>query len=384
MPSRSCLLILATLFPCVAQLFDPSRVTELRLELSPGRWEQLKTDYLLDTWYEASFARDAETPIRIGIRSRGNGSRSAAKPGLKLEFDKFAKGQTWHGAKSLVLDNHAQDPSFLHESLTFDLFETLDLPTPKVAYVNLFVNGESYGLYSAVEPIDKLFLQRTLGQDGGYLYGYEWVTEYWFHYAGPDPALYSPLPFAPKTNEKSSDAGALVEMIRITNESPTEDLPAELSRYLQIPRFLDYLAAETFLAERDGLAGDWGLNNFYLYRLQGTQQFLFLPWDKDFTFGPHDRSIWQNLDRNVLTRRLLEIPEHRDYFFRALERCASWSGGEGGPLDLAIESRAALIRPFVLADEKKPYPNGDFEVAVASLRWFAALRAGYVRNAIGR
>ena len=73
------LLLLAAILPCAAQIFDTSRVTRLHAELSPGRWEQLQADYLLDTWYEAFFSIDGELPIKIGIRSRGNGSRFAAR-----------------------------------------------------------------------------------------------------------------------------------------------------------------------------------------------------------------------------------------------------------------------------------------------------------------
>lgn len=51
-----------------------------------------------------------------GIRSRGRGSRSGTKPGLRVDFDRYASDQTFLGLKSFILDNLTQDPSGVHET----------------------------------------------------------------------------------------------------------------------------------------------------------------------------------------------------------------------------------------------------------------------------
>lgn len=363
-------------------VFDTSRVTDIRLEFGPGQYERLQQDYLLDTYYEATFSWEGHTVTKIGVRSRGNGSRISAKPGLKLDFNQFVGGQAFLGFKALDLDNLAQDRSMMAEYLSLQLFEKMGIPAPRAAYVRLFVNGAYAGLYTLVEPVDKLFLQRTRAEDSGYLYDYEWATEYWFHYAGPDPAIYSPLPFTPKTNEKSPDATPLVDFIRTLNEVSDEDLPAALAPFIDARQFLDYLAVETYLVERDGMTGDWGINNFYLYRPKGQRRHFFIPWDKDATFGSPDQSIWNRTDRNVLTRRLLDNLEYRDYFLRALEKCATIAGNSGGWLDREIERTAALIRPFAESDTRKAYLTSEFEDTLIHLRDFAATRAAFIRAEI--
>lgn len=375
MPRLWSTLLLSALIPCSGQWFDTAKVTDLRLDLADGQWEILQRDYLLDTYYEARFACEGVGLGKIGIRSRGNGSRYGKKPGLKLDFNRYKKGQVFRGFKNLVLDNHAQDPSFLNENLSLQLFAQMGLPAPRTAYIHLYVNGVSQGLYSAVEPIDKLFLQRVFAEDGGYLYDYEWTTEYWFHYPGPAPELYFPAPFKPETKEDEPNPGPLVEMIRLMNEAPDEEFGAALAPYLDVKKVLAYLAVEVYLAERDGLAGEWGLNNFYLYRREGTRQFEFVPWDRDNAFGEVDRPVWQNLDRNVLLRRALENVEYRDHFFRALTRVAELAGGEGGWLAREVEAQTALIRELVLRDANKPYSNEVYEEAVELRRRFAARRA---------
>ena len=130
------------------------------------------------------------------------------------------------------------------------------------------------------------------------------------------------------------------------------------------------------------MTGDWGINNFYLYRPQDQSRHFFIPWDKDGTFGSPDQSVWNRTDRNVLSRRLLANPEYRDYFLRALEKCAAIAGNSGGWLNQEIDRTAALIRPFVESDTRKQYLTSEFEDGLAHLREFVAARASFVRAEI--
>ena len=65
-----------------------------------------------------------------------------------------------------------------------------------------------------------------------------------------------------------------------------------------------HLATEVFLGEQDGLLGDWGMNNLYLYRPADSTRFSMIPWDKSQTFsdGP-SRSIWRNITDQPPDRR---------------------------------------------------------------------------------
>ena len=66
-----------------------------------------------------------------GVRSRGLGSRSGTKPGLRVDFDRYSSNQTFLGLKSLVLDNLTQDESGVKESVTMRLFARLGVPAPR-------------------------------------------------------------------------------------------------------------------------------------------------------------------------------------------------------------------------------------------------------------
>jgi spore coat protein CotH len=148
-------LLLATAAPTGAQqrspseaaaLFDDTQVQDVRLTVNPRDWADLKTDFHLNTYYAAHFAWRDRLVTNVGIRSRGTGSRSGTKPGLRVDFNRFDGSQHFLGLKSVILRNNVQDPSQLHERVAMRMFTALGRPAPREAHVRLFVNGEYAGL----------------------------------------------------------------------------------------------------------------------------------------------------------------------------------------------------------------------------------------------
>ena len=84
-------------------LFDDTVVHEIRLSINSRDWEALRANPLEDTYYPADFRWRDDVVRNIGIRSRGTGSRSGLKPGLRVDFDRYATGQKFRSTlKSLV------------------------------------------------------------------------------------------------------------------------------------------------------------------------------------------------------------------------------------------------------------------------------------------
>ena len=98
-------------------LFNPSRLQRLDLQLHSSDWSKLKENFQTNTFYPADIVWNGQTVRNAGIRSRGRGSRNPHKPGLKVDFDKYSANQKFLGLKSLVLDNLTQDPSGIHETV---------------------------------------------------------------------------------------------------------------------------------------------------------------------------------------------------------------------------------------------------------------------------
>ena len=215
----------------------------------------------------------------IGIKSRGSGSRSGTKPGLKLDFSRYISGQQFFGLKSLVLRNNTQDPSNMHERLSMLLFARLGLPAPREAFARLWINKHYAGLYTVVEPLDTVFIQRALGQSGGYLYSYDYPTDappYNFEYRGSDPNIYVPTPFSPETHTSDPQSEVIERWIEAINLSSDAAFRSAIAPYVDLQAFVQFVAIETFLGDDDGVLGNWGMNNFYSYRPENTTQFGLL------------------------------------------------------------------------------------------------------------
>ena len=67
----------------------------------------------------------------VAIRSRGLGSRSYDKPGLRVDFNRY-QDQTFLGLKSLVLDNAAQDHTMMAERVSVEMFRLAGLVAPRL------------------------------------------------------------------------------------------------------------------------------------------------------------------------------------------------------------------------------------------------------------
>src|SRR5262245_37177899 len=76
--------------PTSDDFFNDSAVGELRLWLNDGDWEKLKANFQDNTYYPADMEWNGLQVQNLGIRSRGTGSRSANKPGLRVDFDRYS------------------------------------------------------------------------------------------------------------------------------------------------------------------------------------------------------------------------------------------------------------------------------------------------------
>lgn len=364
----------------VDPMFDQSRLHECKLELDPADWAALRANFQTNQYYAANLTIDGEVVRQVGIRSRGAGSRSGEKPGLKVDFNKYVSGQEFHGYKSVVLDNVTQDPSMMRELLANSVFEAVGIPAPQIAFCRLTINTDFWGLYTLIESVSKPFLKSRLGEESGTLYDYEYTDDYRFTYKGDGLDAYVPVPFEPQTNEGKLDTG-LPEFIKAINQTPQSGYAAAMETYIDVKKFLTHLAVENACAEYDGIVGQFGLNNFFLYQYGGQKKFVFIPWDKDTSFQAAEWPVQYRMDTNEFTKRLMQDPAMKSYYESEVKRIATnfvttaFLGGK-------IDTFANMIRASVSADTHKPFTVADFEASVAGLKGIMAARAGNVASQV--
>jgi hypothetical protein len=270
----------------------------------------------------------------------------------------------------------------------------MGIAAPREAHARLFVNNEYIGLYAIVESIDKRFLERVFGEDDGYLYEYDWSEPYGFEYRGDELETYAEF-FAAQTHETDSMSaryGTIRDMAWAFSESSGGQFAAAAGAFLDLAQFMTYVAIENFFAERDGLVGEWGMNNFYLYRFENSTRHQFIPWDKDVAYREIEHNIWFNIDTNVIASRASREPPFRQAYLDALRRCAELAlqpvtpAGQGQPmgwLEWQVLSASTQIRAAADADSTKPYSSETAAASARELQEFARLRPAFVLDAIG-
>ena len=389
--------------------FDDTVVHDIKLTINAKDWESLKVHYLENTVYPCYFQWRDQLVRNTGIRSRGTGSRSGVKPGLRVDFDYYSTDQKFLGLKSVILRNNTQDLSNMRERVSMLFFRRLAMKAERETHARLFINGDYAGLYTIVESLDKTWLQKNLGENEGHLYEYKFdnasATPYDFGYIGSDASSYAPLLFKPQTLESDPQGQVFERMFWTINQASDAVWRTAMQEFLDLKAFIRHVAIEVFLGDQDGLTGDYGPNNFYVYRFENQRLFRFLPWDKSNTFweAPSPNySIFRNIEdgpesrRNKLVVRALKDTELRELFLDTLLECANRAaelGDTGAPANVAdptqlgwLEAEIAReyeqIRQAVGLDTTKLGSNADFEAAAAGIRNFARQRSAAVRSQV--
>ena len=381
--------------PAVAQtaddLFNPDVLQRIELWLNSSDWSKLKAAFQENTYYPADLIWNGQTVRNVGIRSRGLGSRSSTKPGLRVDFDRYSAGQQFLGLKSLVLDNLTQDRTGVRETVTMRFFARLGIPAPRETHVRLFINGTYAGLYGLVETVDKTMMGRVFGsigdniQNDGYLFEYNYVlgSPWRFTHEGSDLTPYKAR-FDIKTNESHGDTriwGPIEELVRQVNQTDSSSFDQAIGTRLDLPAFVRYIAAQNFVAQNDGFNGYDGMNNFYFYRLEDSPKHVFIAWDEDVAFLQPDFGITTRFEENVLTRKTLALSQYSSQYLNTLLEAADSASGW---LRQEMQRQLDMIHDAMISDTLKPYSNTDYMNDRNTLLAFPEARITYVRCEVSK
>lgn len=153
-------------------LFDQSTVH--KIEITMDGWDDF-IDNCADEKYRAcAVTIDGEAQGTVGIRAKGNTSLSSMaqydndRYSFKIEFDQ--KKKTYRGLDKLSLNNIIQDATYMKDYWSYTFMNQMGLASPLCSYTEIYVNGEYWGLYLAVEGVEEAFLERNYGEDYGELY----------------------------------------------------------------------------------------------------------------------------------------------------------------------------------------------------------------------
>ena len=365
----------------VADLFDTGTVHDVQLLMHSADLRQLRERYVEDEYYPADFIWRGVRVRNAAVRVRGLATRSAVKPGLRIDFNRYVDGQEFLGLDSLVLDNMLTDPSFIREQVAMAFISRMGGPAPRESYTRVYINGVYEGLYSLVEPIDGDFLARAVGDASAYLFEHRFVGGFYAEYLGEAYAPYKQR-FEAETHQLESDAvlyGPIHDLFYEVNQPLDDAWRERVSRYIDLPQLVRYVAIEMFLGEIDGFLGGSGLANFNLYRPPDSTIHRVLPWDRDTTFHVVEDSIFTRVHENELFRRALSFDDLRALYLDVLADCAR-SAAENRWLENQVLRAHMLISDVVRQEPPVRYSYEEFERAIAHVLNFARRRPARVEE----
>ena len=366
-----------------AELFDVNTLHEIRLSVNSRDLRTLRQNVNLNTYYTADLTWRNLKVRNVGIRARGLGSRNPTKLGLRVDMARYTTGQTFVGLSTIILDNIWQDDALIRERLAFTMFEKLGMAAPRESFCRLFINNEYQGVYAITEEIDGDFVKRVTGETDGTVFEYHYVRDWRMEDLG-EIATYKPM-FEPRTRVLEADStlyNPIQEMVREINGPDDAVWRERVEEYIDLNQFMAHAAVESFIAENDGLLGYAGMNNFYLYRNQGTKKHRVFTWDKDNAFIDKAGPIAAT-DSNVLFRRAMGHADLREIYLSTVEQAARVAATDDF-LAFEVERLTALIFDAARADTKKQFANDRYDAAVQFMREFAAQRPQHALNEVAR
>ncbi|MCD6394551.1 MAG: lamin tail domain-containing protein [Planctomycetes bacterium] len=204
----------------------------------------------------------------VFIRLRGgnttHGRKFAFNDGYHFRFD-----VNQPRADEINLNEKGAEPTYMRQVLSWETYALAQQPASLSFPLHVRRNGSYVDVRIFVEQPDRHLLRRVGLDDNGALYN-----------------MYSDLgqldgeQVHRKKTRLYEDASDVLDLIAgISPSNPNR--AAYIFDNVNIPAVINFLAASVLVHENDHTH-----KNFFIYRdTEGTGEWMFLPWDKDLTFG---------------------------------------------------------------------------------------------------
>jgi len=358
--------------------FDRNRVHPIKLTLKESNWwEILDQRFRADdnTMLEADLEWGAVKLPRVGVRFKGNSSygHPGRKKGMRIRVNFVDRAQRIGEMTHFNLNNNWNDPSFVRESIWYDVMGRAGLIAARHTHASVTVNGEAMGHYLLVEHANAGLLRTHLGEDAGNLFSTELGAS--LDWLGENPARYTPY-YELETNTAANDYSGLLALIKTLNQEPIETLREKLEPQLDVINTLVFLGVNNVLLNLDSYIDM--AQNYLLYQRPADKRFMFIPWDGNLAFGavtfgvnaaqlptlPFDFAGSRPCAR-PLVDQLMKVPLYREI----QQDVNRWLVNDPAhPARIAEQARReqALIAESVDADRGKMFSTTAFAASLTS------------------
>ena len=159
-----------------SSLFSTDSIIDVDVTISEEDWADLLENAIDEEYYSCDVSVNGTKYTNVGIRAKGNTSLSMVafsdsdRYSFKICFDEYVDGQSCDGLTKLVLNNNYSDATMMKEAICYDMFAFLGADASLYNYAKVSINGEYYGVYLALEPVEESFAMRNYGANYGEFY----------------------------------------------------------------------------------------------------------------------------------------------------------------------------------------------------------------------
>ena len=224
------------------------------------------------------------------------------------------------------------------------------------------------GVYSIVENVDNNFTQSRFGTKRGTLF--KPVGRQVFEDMGDNWSAYQQS-YGAKTPVFEHEAKRVIALSKLVSHASDVEFAARLEEFLDLDEFARFMAVTVWLSNLDSLLSMG--QNFYVYLHPKTQQFQFLPWDFDHSFGQFPMAgSADELERLSLLKpwsgqvlfleRVFKVEKFKRLY---LARMKEFSGTIFEPehIQRQVDELAAVLRPAVQEESAQLLARFDRVVA---------------------
>ena len=269
-----------------AELYDPAILRTIFIKFEDKDWEQELADFKpTDVEVPAEVMVDGKTYPNVGVSFRGASSFLMVPEGLKrslnLSMDFMDNDQKLYGYKSLNLLNCNGDPSMM-SSFLYSHIARQKIAAPKVNFVKVVINGRSWGIYANAQQFNKDFLKENYDTKKGSRWKVNGSPrgDGGLRYLGEDVEEYRTR-FDIKSKDKEKPWEDLIQLCKLLNETPADQLIEKLNPILDLDGTLWFLAADVALINSDGY---WTRASDYSIYQNPDGKFHILPHDMNESF----------------------------------------------------------------------------------------------------
>jgi spore coat protein H len=285
--------------------FESGAIPTLKLVIRETQQQELRDDPR--DYTRCSLIEDEQTTLKtIGVKLKGAAGSYRDfddRPGLTLSFDKYKKGQRWHGMEKVHLNNLVQDDSYLSEWLGTRIFQAAGYPAPCTGHVHLWINDRDMGIYVLREGFDSRFLKRELGDNDGNLYD-----------RGEASDIDSELEM--DSGDDPDDRSDLIGLAAACYQREPQVRWEQLAARADVDQFLSFMALERLCGHWDGYTV--GTNNYRLYFPKKKPAAVFLPHGMDQLFGDPGAGLYDP-SPSLLGAAILQNDRWREQYRQRLK-----------------------------------------------------------------